>query len=235
MKKRSVFWGIFFILATILLIASQLVSFTTINFWGLLATVVLAAIIIQSCIYRMWGGLFVPLSLIYLIFQTPLGWPYIAPWILIIAAILLSIGFHFLFRSRPKKYIPHHHGFSDGRHSDVSQNEDDNNPVISVKFGSVVRYLRSDCLRAGRFSSHFGSMEVYFDNARLAPEGAELFLECSFGAIKLYIPRSWPVEDRTQNSVGSVDFKNLSATDSSLPRLTLTGNVSMAGVEIIYI
>lgn len=234
MKKRNWFWGIFFILATILLIASQLGSFVAIGFWSLLATIVLVAIIVQSCVYRAWPGIFVPLALLYLIFQTPLGWPYLAPWILIIAAILLSIGFQILFRSRPCN--PNNYTGANIK-SDVSDNNDDNHPIINLKFGNVVRYLRSTAFTGGEFSCHFGAIEVYFDHATLSPQGAELFLNCHFGAIKLFVPRNWPVENRTQGSMGALEFKNsgIAQPDHSLPKLVLTGSINMAGVEVFYI
>jgi tellurite resistance protein TehA-like permease len=60
MKKRNIFWGIFFVVATVLLIASQLGSFMEIGFWSLLGTILLIAIIIQSCIYRVFFGILMP-------------------------------------------------------------------------------------------------------------------------------------------------------------------------------
>lgn len=238
MKKRNVFWGIFFILATILLVASQLGSFTQLNFWSVLGTIVLVAIIIQSCMYRVWVGLFIPLALLYLIFQQPLGWPALSWWILIIGAILLSIAFYFLFKSRPHssyiKYCHPHHG-QEG--VDINEDGDENHPVISVKLGAAVRYLRAESLERASLSVSLGSMEVYFDHVTLSPNGAEAFLDCRLGAIELFIPRNWPVINNVNGSMGGIDFKNagLASPDNTLPSLRLMGNVSMGGVEVTYI
>ncbi len=236
MRKRNVFWGIFFILAAVLLIASGLGSFTQLNFWSVLGTILLVAVIIQSCMYRVWAGLFVPLALLYLIFQQPLGWPWLSPWILIIGAILLSIAFHFLFKSKNShtKYCHPHHGNDGG---DISENGDENHPVISVKLGSAVRYLRSDRLERAELSVSLGSMEVYFDHVTLSPDGAEVSVACSLGGLELYIPRNWPVINNTSGSMGGIIFKNsgMAAPDPSLPPLRLTGHASMGGVEVTYI
>lgn len=247
MKRRNWFWGIFFILATVVLIASQVTPFTTIGFWSLLGAIILIAVIIQSAIYRVWAGIFIPVALLYLIFQAPLGWVYLSPWILIIAAIFLSIAFHLLLRSKPRweKYAQekwqnahgewkgHAHEYSDGM--GVSENQDDNHPEIKVSFGNVTRYLRSTCLEYGRFSTSFGAIEAYFDQATLSPEGAELFVESSFGAIKLFVPRTWNVVNRVHSGMGGVTFKGVPALDANPPCLTLTGNVSMGGVEVYYV
>ncbi len=238
MKKRNIFWGIFFILATVILISSQLVSFMQLNFWSVLATILLVAVIIQSCVHRVWIGLFLPLALLYMIYWHPLGLPDIAPWILIVAALLLTIAFHILFKSKPPVYYIHNRkaGINDSD-GNVSENDDENHPVISVSLGAAVRYLRSNCLETADLKVSLGAIEVYFDHTTLSPSGAEVFLNCHLGAIKLFIPRNWPVINNTNGSMGGIEFKNtgLSAPDPSLPTLRLSGNVSMGGIEVVYI
>ena len=101
-KHNNWFWGIFFVLAAVFVVVSQVTSFTTIGFWSILAAVVLAAICIQSLVHLNYFGVFLPLALAYIIFQNPLSLYAISPWLLILAAVLLSIGFHTIFRRRPK-------------------------------------------------------------------------------------------------------------------------------------
>jgi len=230
-KARNIFWGIFFIAATIFLIASQLGSFIEIGFWSLFATVILVAIIIQSAIYRAWWGIFISAALVYLIYQAPLALPYISPWILIIGSIFLSIGFHFLFKPKNKyaEYANMH------INNQSTGTDDDNNPIINVNFGNTVRYLRSDCLKSGTFTAHFGNLEVYFDQARLDPEGAEIYVDCNFGAIKLFVPRTWLVIDKVHSGMGGVSTKNHPQLEANPPTLTITGSINMGGLEIMYI
>lgn len=232
MKKRNIFWGIFFIVATVVLIASQVGNFEAWSFWSLLGSILLVAVIIQSAMYKVWAGIFIPISVIYIIYQNALHWPYIAPWVLIIAAILVSIGFHILFKSRS---IPHHvyHDHS----TRISGNDDDNNPQISVSLGNTTRYLHSTALASGRLSVSLGSLEVYFGDAKLDPAGATISMDCSLGAIKLYIPRVWRVVDNIESSIGGVSFINsgIAAPDPELPALTLKGDVSMGGIEVTYV
>ncbi|MGI6152456.1 MAG: LiaF transmembrane domain-containing protein [Christensenellaceae bacterium] len=244
MKKRNWFWGIFFILATILLIASQVGSFMEISFWSLFWTILLVAVIIQSALHRVWPGIFIPVAVIYMIFQNPMAWPYIAPWILIVAAVFLSIAFYFLFRTRPKKQFYDGGSFHEGScwnedassmHTDDAGSTDDNYPSISVRFGDVSRYLRSSCFTRGKFSVHFGNAEINFAQAEINPQGGEVWLECSFGAIKLYVPRNFDIINKTAGSVGGVEFKGTPVREADSPKLTLSGNISMGGVEVIYI
>lgn len=234
MKKKNIFWGLFFIAATLLLIASQVGSFEVVGFWSLFATVVLAAIIIQSLIYRVWFGVFLPVAILYLIYQSPLGWPFLSAWVLIIAAILVSIGMHMLIKPS-YSHNHHHHGHYNG--GNVSGNADDNYPTISVSFGNTTRYLHSDCMTGGQFRVSFGALEAYFGEAKLSPGGATLLLDCSFGAIKLYVPRTWIVKEEMNAGLGGVNYTNtgIAQRQDDSPELTLSGSVSMGGIEVTYI
>ncbi len=234
MKNRNWFWGIFFLLSAVFVIASQTGAFGEIGVVSILAGVLLLALIIQSIVSRNFFGIFIPIGVLYIIFREPLAFPYISPWQIILAGIFSSIGFSILFRSQPKEKLPCHKG---GSHfSQTTETMDDNNPYAKVNFGSSSKYLHSDSLKGGQFIASFGELEVFLDKAQLAPEGAEIFLDCSFGSIKLYIPKHWQVLDNLHVSLGEVDNKARMAQPSEYaPRLTLTGNVQFGGVEIQYI
>lgn len=88
----------------------------------------------------------------------------------------------------------------------------------------------------GQFSANLGELEVYFDQVQLSPDGAEVFLDCNLASIKLYIPRQWNVVDKVGAVLGDVKNGPRRGTpDTSLPPLTLTGNVKLGSVEILYI
>ena len=235
MKKRNWFWGIFFILAGVFVIATQTGSFAHIDFFSVAATVLLAAVFIASIPDRNFFGMILPLSLLYIIYQVPLHFPLVGPWLVILAGILLSTGLSIIFGS----HHHHHwdckgHGAEYARH--ISETSDDNNPSASVSFGSTATYLHGDCVTGGQFSCSFGSLEIFFDQARLSPEGATAVLDCSFGAIKIYVPKGWKVIDSIHASLGGVNNdERFSQPATDAPRLTLTGGVQFGAVEIHYV
>jgi predicted membrane protein len=246
MKHRNWFWGIFFLLAAVFVIASQTGSFGEIGLLSITATVLLAALIIHSLANRNFFGVFVPLAFVYMIYQGPLDLMEISTWILIVASIFASIGFEIFFGnhhkfSHPQKREWHHHKKYDHhepheRFNQVKEDFDGNDLYAKVSFGSSSKYVHSDCLKSGQFFVSFGALEVFFDQAVLSPDGAEIFLDCSFGAITLYIPRSWRVQDNLHASLGGVENDAHSARPSeNAPLLILTGNVSLGGIEIKYI
>jgi len=108
---------------------------------------------------------------------------------------------------------------------------DDNHPVSRVHFGSNSRYLHSDALSSGLFDVSFGKLEVFFDQAQIAPEGAKIITNVSFGELCLYVPANWSVNTNGL-SVSFTGSSNQGAGDGSGPTLTLEGNVSFGNLAI---
>lgn len=255
MKKRHVFWGIFFIVAAVVVIGSQVGSFVQIGVWSVIAAVLLVAWLISGISRISFVEITLPLALLYIIFQKPLALFIISPWLLIIAALLLGIGLSLIIRKRRRPSWSHHWhnsgGTSGGEGEDgesyeghggyrpeatITVNDDDNFPSVHVSFGATSRYLHSQSLTRGEFHASFGALEVYLDQARLASEGAELFVECSFGSIKFYVPRAWDVRDQISASLANVANDTRHARpEAGLPLLTITGSVSLGNVEIAYV
>jgi len=233
MKNKNWFWGIFFILSAVSVIAIQTGSFEQIGIQSLLIGAFLVAIIIASLVRLNFFGVFFPMSFLYMIFWQPLGIIYINYWLVILASVLTSIGFSIIFGRR------HKHGVRcEGRIEGNKQSEsiDDNNPNVSVKFGSASKYLHADSLQSGKFYLSFGEMELFFDQVQLAPEGAEIFIDCSFGSVILNIPREWRVIDNMHVTLGEMNNKARATNIAEdAPKLTISGNLQLGGVEIKYI
>jgi len=234
MKSKNLFWGLFFVVSAGFIVASQVVPFDNIGVWSIIASVFLAAVFITALINREFVGIFLPLSFLYMIYDKALGLPEISPWILIAAAVMTSIGCHLLFRKRPKKF--QRIKCSSDSFGSSEEDLDGNRPGARVSMGAASKYLHADCLQGGQFSCSLGELEVYFDQVILSPEGAEVFVDCSLGSVKLYIPKNWKVVNNLHASLGDVKNDNrFNKPDVNAPPLTLTGNVHLGSVEIHYI
>ena len=238
MKNRNWFWGLFFLLAAVFVIASQTGSFGQINALSLAATVLLVALGVHSVIRRDFFGVFIPLALLYAIYQQPLDLMQISVWLLLLAAVFAATGFSVLFHGKWHGHGSGSCGGPHGRWEEDSGPEDlgGDSPYAKTSFGSSSKYLHTDCLKKAQFSLSFGEMDVFFDQARPAPEGAEVLLDCNCGKIKLYVPRGWEVVNHVQTSLGTVEIDSrMSPPDSPAPLLTLSGNVSLGNVEVRFI
>lgn len=238
MKSKNIFWGLFLVMSAALIIASQVTSFGTISAVSILATVFLAAIIISSMVRMEFFGIFVPMAFLYMIYDAPLELLFIRPVILIASAVLVSIGCSLLFkRRRHKKPIcASSCGNDHYNYNKTNESIDDNNPYVKVSMGASSKYLHADALQSGQFSVSLGELEVYFDQVRLSTAGAQVFVDCSLGSLKLYIPRYWNVVDKIGATLGEVKNNSRQAQPvMTEPPLTLTGNVKLGSVEINYI
>ncbi|NLA86999.1 MAG: hypothetical protein GX847_06910 [Clostridiales bacterium] len=233
MKHSNWLWGVFFVLAAVFVIVSQITSFAQIGFWSILAAVFLAAVFIQSLIHLNYFGVFIALAVAYWIFQVPLSLYIISPWLLILTAVLLSIGFHIIFHRYSKcRYVRRH---SDDEYTTIEE-IDDNNPYVKVSLGASSKYLHADALKSGQFYCKLGELNVYFDQVQLAPDGAEIFVDCSLGAINLYFPKTWRVINSLHDSLGGVNEDSRRSTPApDAPQIVVTGNVSLGAVEFNYI
>ena len=240
MRNRSWLWGIFFLLSAVFVIGSQTGAFGQIGLLSIIATVFLFAILINSLIDLEFFGIFMSLAFLYMIYSGPLNLVPISPWMLILSGVLTSIGFSIIFKGSTFKYkhkrYYRHNDYKYENFAQTTENVDDNNPFLRVSFGSASKYLHADSLKSGNFSSSFGTLEVFFDQVQLNPDGAEIFVDCSFGEIKLFIPRDWNVIESVHVGLGSVKNKNrMASPDENAPKLNIVGNVQFGDVEINYI
>ncbi len=242
MRSKNWFWGVFFVLAGVFVIGSQLGAFGEIGFLSILASVLLIALIVHSAFQLNFFGVLIPAAFLYTIYNDVIGLPEISVWQLVLAAVLASTGLSILFhRHVHKVWVHHNHGSvhhgKAAHHAFTSEKEkvDDNNPYVKVNFGSSSKYLHADSLKSGEFICSFGSLQIYFDQVQLSPGGAEILVDCSFGQVELFLPRQWKVINRMYSTLGNVEDNRRDNPAENAPELTLKGNLSFGSVEIRYI
>jgi hypothetical protein len=226
------------LLAAVLVVVNQFDGFRNIGTGSIIIAVAALAFLVQCMVNLHFTPLPIPLAALYVIFQAPLGLPYIKIWPLIAASVLAAIGLSVLFPRR------HYHGRKFRRYNQegchprtrVEDGGNDNNPSVSVSFGGTTRHLHADSLETVRLNCHFGALELFFEQAELSPNGAEAILNCNFGSISLLVPKHWRIIDRLNCSLGGVDIdRRFSAPEENAPQLTLSGSVSLGSIEVRYI
>jgi len=238
MKHRNWFWGIFFLAAGFFVVASQVGGFVHLGFWSIVATVLLVAVFIGSLMSINFFGVFASAALLYAIYQGPFEWPLVSVWLLLLTAVLISTGLSIIFHGRfhqhwaKRKYCKENWG----SHCSTEEYVNGDDVSISESFNEVSKYLHAECLRQAHIASSFGKLNVYFDGVKLSPDGAEVYVDVSFGKIEIYLPREWRVIDQVHTSAGAVT-NNLRSNGLSAdaPTLTLKGRVSFGNLEIRYV
>ncbi len=235
MKTKNVFWALLLVAVGIFIIAASLGAFGSMNAWTVILTALLGVIILHSLVKLEFGGVFLPLAGLYLIYRGILALPSISPWLLFAAAILFSVAFEIIFsgaRKHRKAAFVYTRSDTEGEAVEDSANT----PVAQVSFGSSSLYLHAEALTRGSFSVSFGELTVYFDDAKLDPGGAQVNVQCSFGEMRLMIPRHWRVLDNISSALANVARNERYANpEEGAPTLRLTGSVSFGEIKIDYV
>lgn len=245
MKCKKVFWGISFIAIAVFIIVYQMGLISSeISIWNVILGVLFGCALICGIISLSFGGIFFPLAFLWALFGEAIGLPEISIWILLLAALLLTIGFCIIF---PKKKKDHHwekhmeamHQTFDSDNvreinEDGTQSETGNTISCYNKFGATTKYVSTDNFVCANLENHFGEMIVYFDNANITGESADIYVKASFGSVQLFIPREWRVENNINVTMGNVSEKNQNKSTGT-PLVRLNGEVSLGDLEITYI
>ena len=233
MKKRSntirkIVWGLFLVGAACLIIGNAFEPFA--DFFSLLCVILLAPVIIESLIHLSFTGVFIPLALLGIVFRDQLGiWP-ITPWPILAAAALLSIGFSIIFHKHDKWFGKFH--FEENK---TFENIADDEMTCTVKFGAGTKFILSENFEKAYLNCSFGEIKAYFDNAKLSPDGAQLYISAMCSSVELYIPRNWKVSNNISAFMGGAYEKSRNVPDPDSPVLNISGELRLSGMFIYYI
>ena len=245
MKRRGRwFYGLILIAIALLLILSQLGLITaTIGIWSILMGVLAAAMLVHGIAERSFFEIFCALGIALVTFDEVLSLPNISVWIVILVVILLSAGFECIFpkrkrtnhhRNNDEKWQPYEDENQTGEYQQVREENRDGHIYCCNRFGAAAKYISSDDLKGAELENSFGELKVYFDNAKLSGGKAIVRLDVNFAGVELYVPKTWTVVSNANISLGGIDEKNKGIGNGE-NILTLVGNVSFSGIEIIYI
>jgi hypothetical protein len=255
-KAWRIFWGVLFLgaAATVILSMFNIVTFG-INIGWILFTLFLIALGIASLFKLNWFGFFMAAAGVITISvtQTPdvlqMSPDMIGPvWI---TAWLLSIGLTILFHSGHHRALSRVHGAHRARHDQhthfdrhhpdeyesVINSQDNSEVYVDVNMGSTIKYVNTDDLQRAVLNCKLGSIKAYFDNASIIGDTAVIEVYGTLSGFELYVPNTWNVVDNVSNSMSGVSEKNpRKVGDPSTEKtVTLSGSLTMSGVEIIYV
>lgn len=235
MKKRKIFWGIFFIMMAMIVVVSKLGILPDVGVFALLATVFLVWMTVDGVRHGNFYEIIFAVAFLCIIYDKPLGIEALTPWTVLAAALLLSIGLSLLFGGRRKKK----HGTrfewdSDGSRGSGGEQCSGEQIRCENTFGSAIRYIHSDNFREAYLENNFGSVTVYFDNAIIQGGTASVRVENNFGETILYLPKEWRVHNELEHVFGSVN-EHGKCVGTSSAQLCLKGETNFGSIEIYYV
>lgn len=238
MKRNNIFWGFVLIMVAGILLLSIFGVDLGVGPLRLLIGILLIAIIVK-CIISVFsiGGICFSAAFLIIVFSEEIGMPPVSPFRILLVALLLSLGLNLIFGDKVRKMRKNRRESYKGieGYEQVVDNEDSDHIEVRLKFGSIAKYVESDNFVSGDLSTSFGELTVYFDNAVIQNASAEVYVDVSFGAVKLFIPKAWKVENTITSNFAGVNEHGSTQWAEEGKVLYLRGNANFGAVEIYYI
>lgn len=240
MKRENNLWGIFFIVAAVLMLVGQLDVFQNINFFRIFVDLLLLCWLVYSILKREFFGILFSIAFFCILYDEMLGIEKLTPFPVLAAALLGGIGLNMLFKKKINNY--NYSGYKAGDNPFVSAPDStvsaadeihDDQFSSSTLFGSNIKYVRSNNLQKAYIQCNFGDSKIYFDDALVQDGKCNIILDVHFGGVSLFIPKNWHLINKTNVVFGGIEEKNASASTGA-PTVYLSGNVAFGGVDIIY-
>lgn len=234
MKRKNLFWGLFFILSATLIILNQFNILIGVSIFKLIISLLLLPIIFKSIRYIWFGGILFPLAIIGIMFAEPFGIEKLTPWPVLGVALFLTIGLSFIFPNKYKHEFDHFvHGSYDKDWA--SETSDDSEVDVYLKFGGSSKYIKSQNLRKVNIDCRFGGAKIFFDNCNIDGNDAVIDVFASFSGIEIYVPKNWIVKSDIDCVLGGIEEKGIRNSGESDKTLIMKGKISFSGITIIYI
>lgn len=180
--------------------------------------------------------IFLPLALIFMLFEKNVAMllgmenPNIVHnGILVLAAILLSVGFNMLFGNVKKKRT--RRKVSAQINSSAKYEYSDNKTKCSL--GSSAVYIDCETLSPRFIENNLGACSVYFENPEKYASDGSIHVENNLGSMTIHVPAAWSVVNMIESSIGSVHAPKCEKTDAFI--LTVYGENNLGSVSIKFV
>ena len=222
---RPVFWGIVLVLAAVVLVLDGVgVDFDFgITPWRIVVGVLLASWLVYEIVKLKFTDIFFPLGFLFIVFKEPIAAAFgrqgdnlISNWVILVAALLLTIGFKSIFRHRTVVSV-------NGQDYTVSQGVG--------KIGHQTLYLDAADLSGAVVRENLGLVEVFINNREAYTGGGVITITENLGKINVHVPAEWNVVTQTSENLGNVNIPARDVTDGPSITLVITENLGQIEVK----
>ncbi len=236
-RRHALVFAIFVLLVGALTLLSRLYSWD-VGFWGILwhsALLIygLAGLYPRFSVFCLGIAIFGGYSLVanLNIWKLDIAGELIFPVML----LLFGIGFLIDALRKPKKPVFRvTHNGKDARRTTYSCDSGTDRFSCNLSFGEKTHQVNLPMLAGGDASVSFGELTVDLSGCETVTENCYVQANCSFGELRVKVPRRFRVEPRTGTAFASVNV--VGHPDSEVAGIIfLDANVSFGEIEIRYI
>ncbi len=234
MKTWKIFWGAGFILAAAVLLLDAFGVITPfldvvggISAIQIVGALLLLSFIISRIIKLKFAEIFVPLALIFMIFEKNIAFylglesdNIINNWLLIGCAILLAIGVGILTPKRKREKVFSFKSSSGSKH-------------YEREGGSATTYFDCKEFVEENICTRLGETVVHFENEDEYTGGGVLNVDNKLGETVIYVSSRWNVRINVVSHLASTE--QVGHGDKDGPTLTINGNNALGEVLIKFV
>ncbi len=237
MKFWKIFAGLGLILAAVLLVLDALGIITPIvsvvgeiTLFEIVGGLIIIALIIERLIRGKIPSIFLLLAFLFMIFEENIAFVcgitndnIINNWLVLLVALLLTVGFSILLPSRKRKKSRGSHGGN----IEINGNSAESN------LGSSTIYIDCESFTPSVIENSLGSCSVHFENAESYKGGETLRVENNLGSMVINVPENWIVKSSIENNLGGTHIAN--GEDKAGPILYIRGENNLGSLTVRYV
>lgn len=234
-RKGGVFLGLLVLSVGILYLLDKLLSWN-IGLWNIFwpTTLIIGGIFSLTHKFRI-SGVACILFGGYTLLNYARLLPFALPGELVVPIIIVLLGLSLLLDAMKKPNKRKIHFSSRGKEgSGNSFTLDGNRFVYHAGFGEARQSIPLEKLEGGEVHTSFGEFTVDLSAVNAVEPDCVLEAHCSFGELKLLVPRRFQVKPNSSTAFASVDFKG-HCSPNPTGVICLNANVSFGEIEVEYI
>ena len=232
MKTWKIFWGLGFVLAALFLLLDAFGVITPfldvvggISAAQVICGLFLIAFVISRIIKLKFQEIFIPLALLFMLFEDNIAFVLgleddniIGNWLLFWCAVLLSIGVSILTPKHSSlNFKITKKGTSKKTHT----------------IGASTTYVDCEDFVEEHIVNNLGETVIHFENEASFTSGAILNIENKLGEVVVYVPEQWNVKLNISSKLGDVEQKGKGSADG--PTLVINGTNELGDIVIMFI
>lgn len=214
-----------------------------IPWFKLICTGLLLAWTIKSLREREFFGICLSLGIIAWLFDKELGIQHLTPFPLLAAVVLLGIGLDMIFAKKQRiVHVIHTDGKWETKAEEKAREkeeyyeqwQDGRKIVLENVFNSTSKYVSTSAFDQANLENVFGSVNIYFNNAVIANERANVRVENVFGRTNLYFPKTWRADINQEAVFGRINIIGEPNYDMSAPCVVMNVETVFGDVNIYF-
>lgn len=237
--RRNIAGGLIFILLAVLIVGSGMGMIPNIPWFKIIFTVLFAIAAVKALVKREFFGCIMSLCVIGWMYDDFLGIEEITPFPLFVAGALLAIGLGMIFKRRVvNTFYKDGNDWYYGNAAEAAQKEEwqDGGRHVSLEntFNSVSKYVNAQAFSTAELENNFGSANIYFNNAVMAGNEANIKLENNFGQMNVYFPGTWRVNIKQDAAFGSINVYGEPNRDMDAPLAVIKAECNFGELNIYF-